>query len=215
MKKLYFPLLCLFLFASCSPHLITQGITDKTSNYVVTTGGQQINLPSVSIDGTAVTGDTARYNINNLSAIKQGHAYYGVQNGVVYDGVYYGKLMLLRRYAGTEYDMSNHTSHAVYSYYLQKQGQASIVFLTGSSLIDNVRDNPLALRKAKAARIFGTINTVSLITTFAGLGCVFLHDGNPIKTPAVMIGLFSMPTFLITLPITSHKRYKAIRVYNR
>lgn len=215
MKKFYSPLLFLFLFASCTPHLITQGITDKTSNYIVTTSGQQINAPSVRLSSAAVSTDTASYSLQNVSAIKVGQAYYGVQNGLVYDGVYYGKLMLLRRYAGIEYDMSNHTSHAVYSYYLQKQGQSSIVLLTGSTLIDNVRDNPLALRKAKAARLFGTINTVSLITTFAGLGCVFLHDSNPIKKPAVTIGLFSMPTFLITLPITAHKRYKAIRVYNR
>jgi len=215
MKKIYHLLLCLFLFASCSPHLVTRGIKDKTSNYIVTTSGQQINAPSVGITGNAVSLDTAVYQLKNISAIKQGQAYYGVQNGLFYEGVYYGKLMLLRRATGTEYDMSNHTSHTVYSYFLQKQGQSDIVLLTNRSLIDRVQDNALALRKAKAARIFANVNFVSLLTTLSGLGCVFLPYSNPIRKPAVTIGLFSMPTFLITLPIAALKRYKTVLVYNR
>src|ERR1700741_2153245 len=118
MKNLYCLLLCGFVFASCTPHLITKGITDKTSNYVVTTDGQQINSSSLTIHGDMVSTDSSTHLIRNLSAIKMGQAYYGVKNDVLYDGVYYGKLMLLRHYGGYAYDMNTHTSHPVYSYYL-------------------------------------------------------------------------------------------------
>lgn len=215
MKKIYAPLLCLLLFASCSPHLITQGIQDKTSNYIVTTGGQQINAGSVNIKENAISVDTASYPRDSISAIKIGQAYYGVKDGVLYDGVYYGKLMLLRRYGGVSYDMSTHTSHSIYNYYLQKEGQADIVDLTNRNLIEYVQDNPLALRKARAARIYTNVNLVTAFTAIAGLACVFLPYSNHLRTPAVTIGLFSMPVFLITLPIGAHKRYKAIIVYNR
>lgn len=216
MKKIYLSLLpCLLLFASCSPHLVTQGIKDKTSNYIVTTSGKKINASSVSFNDVAVSADTATLPIKSVSAIKAGQAYYGLKNGVVYDGVYYGKLMLLRRYWGTSYDMNTHASHAVYAYYLQKEGQSDIVDLTGKNLIDDVQDNPLALRKARAARIYSTVNTVSVFTTIAGLGCVFLPYSSKIRNPAVTVGLFSMPAFLITLPIGPHKKFKSIVVYNR
>ncbi|MFI5160197.1 MAG: hypothetical protein ACHQHN_02925 [Sphingobacteriales bacterium] len=217
MNKFYLPL-CLFgafLLTSCSPHLVTQGIKDKTSNYVVTTDGKKINASSVIFNTSTVAADTANFSIKNISAIKVGPAYYGVKNGVVYDGVYYGKLMLLRHYWGTSYDMNTHMSHPIYAYYLQKEGQSEIVDMTGGSVIDYVQDNPLALRKARAARIYSTVNTVSVFTTIVGLGCVFLPYSSKIRNPAVTIGLFSMPTFLITLPIGPHKRYKSIIVYNR
>jgi hypothetical protein len=215
MKKIYLPLLCLFLFASCSRHLVTQGIKDKTSNYIVTTGGQHINASTVTVHSDAVSADTAKYQLKNISAIKQGQAYYGVQDGLVYDGVYYGKLMLLRRYAGNSYDMTTHSSHPNYDYFLQKEGQSDIVLLTGRNLVDYVQDDPFALRKARASRIYATVSFVSLATTISGLACVFLPYSSPIRKPAVTIGLFSMPTFLITMPIAAHKRYKTIIVYNR
>ena len=215
MIKIYIPLLCLILFTSCRPRLITKGIKDKTSNYIVTTGGKQIDASTVHFNLENVTADTATYAIDSVSAIKKGEAYYGVQDRLFYDGVYYGKLMLLRRYAGMSYDMNNHTSHSVYNYYLQKQGQPEIVDLTSRSLIDYVQDNPLALRKAKTSRICANVSIVSGITTIVGLSCVVLPWSSPIRKPAVLIGLFSMPTFLISLPVASHKRYKSIIVYNR
>jgi len=215
MIKIYFLLLCLFLFASCSTHLVTRGIKDKTSNYIVTTSGQHINASSVNIQKDAVSTDTATYPLTSVSAIKIGQAYYGVKNGTFYDGVYYGRLMLLRRYGGYSYDMNTHSSHPVYNYYLQKEGQSEIVDLTGKNLVESVRDNPLALRKAKAARIYANISLVSAATAITGLSCVFLPYSSPIRKTAVTVGLFSMPTFLITLPIASHKRYKTIIVYNR
>jgi hypothetical protein len=214
MKKRYASLLFLVLLASCSPHLITQGITDEKSNYIVTTAGKQINAASVKVNNNAVTADTARYTLNDVSAIKIGQAYWGVQDGAVYDGIYYGKLMLLRRYAGYEYDMSTHTSHAVYHYYLQKQGQAEIDDLTNRNLIDDVQDDPLALRKARAAAIYTDVTYASCITAIAGLSCVFLPYSSRFRKPAVTAGLFAMPVFLITLPIGPHKKFKAVRVYN-
>lgn len=217
MKKNYslLLLLCIFLLASCSPHLVTQGIKDKTSNYIVTTSGKQINASSVNFNASTISADTTTYPVKSVSAIKVGPAYYGVKNGVVYDGVYYGKLMLLKRYWGTSYDMNTHFSHPVYAYYLQKEGQSEIVDLTGKNLVDYVQDNPLALRKARAARIYSTVNTVSVFTTIVGLSCVFLPYTSKIRNPAVTVGLFSMPTFLITLPIAPHKRFKSVVVYNR
>jgi hypothetical protein len=216
MNKIYFALLCLFLFSSCNPHLVTQGIKDKTSNYVVTTSGQQINLPHVkSLSNDSISTDTSKYPLSSLSAIKMGDVYYGVQDGKFYDGVYYGKLMLLRRYEGNYYNMSDHTSHSIFGYYLQKQGQPDIVDLTNRNLIDYVDDNPLALRKAKAARIYTNVAYVTIFTTIAGIACVFLPDSSPIRKPAVTIGLFSLPAFLISLPTANHKRYKTVLVYNR
>ncbi|MFB9841297.1 hypothetical protein [Mucilaginibacter ginsenosidivorans] len=216
MKKIYLPLLLsLFLFASCSPHLVTQGIKDKTSNYIVTNDGKRINTSSVSIRTGSVTADTGGVTLTNISAIKQGQAYYGVKDGNLYDGVYYGKLMLLRRYAGRSYNMQTHASHAVYNYYLQKADQPEIIDLNGRNLIESVRDNPLALRKARASRIYANISIISAATAITGLSCVFLPYSSPIRKTAVTVGLFSMPTFLITLPIASHKRYKTIIVYNR
>jgi hypothetical protein len=216
MKKIYLPLLsCLFLLASCSPHLVTQGIKDKTSSYIVTTKGQHINSSSVTYNDDIVSTDTATFRVKDVSAVKVGTAYYGLKDGRYYDGVYYGKLMLLKRLWGTSYDMNTHSSHPVYAYYLQKEGQSDIVDLTGKNLVEAVQDNPLALRKAKAARIYSTVNTVSAFTTIVGLSCVFLPYSSKIRNPAVTIGLFSMPTFLITLPIGPHKKFKSVIVYNR
>ena len=99
--------------------------------------------------------------------------------------------------------------------YLQKEGQPAIVDMTGKNLVDYVQDDPLALRKARAARIYSTVNTVTVFTTIAGLGCVFLPYSSKIRNPAVTVGLFSMPAFLITLPIGPHKKYKTVLVYNR
>jgi hypothetical protein len=216
MKKIYLPLLsCLFLLASCTPHLVTRGIKDKTSSYIVTTKGQHINSSSVTYNDDIVSTDTATFRVKDVSAIKVGAAYYGLKDGRYYDGVYYGKLMLLKRLWGTSYDMNTHSSHPVYAYYLQKEGQSDIVDLTGKNLVEAVQDNPLALRKAKAARIYSTVNTVSAFTTIVGLSCVFLPYSSKIRNPAVTIGLFSMPTFLITLPIGPHKKFKSVIVYNR
>ncbi|HJP62657.1 MAG TPA: hypothetical protein VJ844_04405 [Mucilaginibacter sp.] len=216
MRKIYLlPSLCLFLFASCSPRLVTQGIKDKTSNYIVTADGKHINTSSISMEGSSITADTTTYPLTNLSAIKQGQAYYGVKNGKLYNGVYYGKLMLLARYAGRSYDMQTHASHPVYDYYLQKEDEPEIIDLTGKNLVESVRDNPLALRKARASRIYANISIISAATAITGLSCVFLSYSSPIRKTAVTVGLFSMPTFLITLPIASHKRYKTIIVYNR
>lgn len=216
MGKLYVLLsLSLFLFASCSQRLVTRGIKDKTSNYLVTTGGQQINASSIKINNNIVSADTASYSINSVSAIKIGKAYYGIKDGIVYDGVYYGKLMMLRRYEGRSYNMNTHSSRAVYGYYLQKQGQSDIINLNSSTLIESVRDNPLALRKAKASRIFVSLSFATAITSISGLACVFLPYSSPVRKPAVIAGLFSLPAFLITLPVAAHKRNKAIDVYNR
>lgn len=214
MKNFYFQLLCLFLLSSCSPHLVTQGIKDKTSNYVITRSGQQIDQ-AVSVNNHRASESLTSYPLADLSAIKQGPAYYGVKNGLLYDGVYYGKLMLLRRIEGGSYDMNTHITSPRYTYYLQKQGQAEIVQLTNKSLIDNVQDNPLALRKAKAARIYTDVAIISAATFVVGMACLFLPYSSPVRQPAGTVGLLSMPVFLISLPIASHKKYKAIRVYNR
>ncbi|HVS91778.1 MAG TPA: hypothetical protein VHE59_07085 [Mucilaginibacter sp.] len=215
MRNIYFLLLCLFVLTSCSRRLITKNITDKTSSYIVKSGGQKINAQSVSLHGETATADSASYALTDLSAVKIGPGYYGVKNGTLYDGVYYGKLMLLMRYAGSTYDLSTHSTQRHYDYYLQKKGQSDILDLTGKNLVASVSDDPLALRKARASRIYGTVNITSAFTTLAGLGCVFLPYTNPIRKPAVTVGLISLPTFLITLPITSHKRYKSIIVYDR
>lgn len=216
MGKIYLPLLfCLFLFASCSHRFVTQEIKDKTSNYVVDDQGKHINTMSLKLRGDSVITDTGSYPLTNVSAIKRGPAYYGVKNGDLYDCFYYGKLMVLGRYMGTVYNPQNKSFGSLYYYYLQKQDAPEIVNLTDKNLIESVRDNPLALRKAKASRIFSNVSIIAGITTVAGLSCIFLSDSSPIRKPAVTIGLFSMPTFLITLPIASHKRYKAIVVYNR
>ncbi|HTI60410.1 hypothetical protein [Mucilaginibacter sp.] len=216
MGKACLPLLfCLCVFASCSPRLITRGVKDKTSNYIVDNKGKHVNTSSLRMLGDAVMTDTTTYPLTSLSAVKQGQAYYGIKDGNYYDGVYYGKLMLLRRYAGRSYDMQTHASHSVYNYYLQKADQPEIIDLTGRNLVESVRDNPLALRKARASRIYANISIVSAATAITGLSCVFLPYSSPIRKTAVTVGLFSMPTFLITLPIASHKRYKTIIVYNR
>ena len=216
MKKIYIILFTLFALASCKPRLITQGIKDKTSNYVVTTDGKQIDVPSVIVNSNDVQAGAQSYPTTSLTAIKVGEAYYGVKNGNLYDGVYYGKIMLLRQYAGTlvTHSATNNTSTPVYNYFLQKQGQAEIVDLTGRNLVSYVKDDPIALRKAQASRIYSTVSTVSTFTFIAGLACVFLSDSNPLKRPAVTIGLFSIPVFLITGPVGTHKKFKAIRVYN-
>jgi hypothetical protein len=218
MKHIYFLLSGLLILSSCSPHLITRGITDKTSNYVVTNTGKKIYTSTLSVNGQSVSTDSAAaYSLSDLSAIKTGEAYYGVKNGKYYDGVYFGKLILLRRFAGYTYTVSatNRTTTPNYSYYLQKEGQPEILDFTGKNLVESVRDNPLALRKARSARIFGTINIATAATTIAGLSCVFLSYNSPIRKPAVTIGLYSLPVFLVTLPIAGHKKYKAIVVYDR
>jgi hypothetical protein len=216
MKKIYIFLLCFLALTSCKPRLITQGIKDKTSNYVVTTEGKQINVPSVSISSTSVQTDKQSYPIVRLSAIKTGEAYYGVKNGTLYDGVYYGKIMLLRRLVGTSITRTatNTTSRPVYNYYLQKQGETDIVDLSGKNMVNYVQDNPLALRKAKAWRIYSTVSTVTTCTFIAGVACVFLPYSSPVRKPAVTLGLFSLPVAFITGPIGQHKKFKAIRVYN-
>jgi hypothetical protein len=215
MKNFYFPFLCLLILSSCRPRLITRNITDKTSNYVVTTSGQKVNSASVSIHEERVFVDTTAYALKDISAVKIGTAYYGVKNGQFYDGVYYGKLILLRRYRGYTYDMGTHTSTPNYSYYIQKEGQPGILDLTGKNLVESVQDNPLALRKAQAARIYHTVAVVSTVTFISGLACVFLPYSNPIRKPAVTMGLISLPTWIITVPIATHKRYKTIVVYDR
>jgi hypothetical protein len=217
MKKSFTLLFCLFLFASCSTRLVTKGLQNKTSNYVVTTSGKHIDAASVSINDNKVTADTATYQLTNVSAIKIGESYYSLKNGELYEGVYYGKLILLKRFGGMVYTYSTTrtTAHAFYNFYLQKEGQSEIVDFDNKSLIENVRDNPLALRKARAAQIYGTVNTVSIFTAIAGLACVFLPYNSPVRKPGVTVGLFSMPAFLITLPIAPHKKYKAVVVYNR
>lgn len=215
MRKIYFLLLCFFALTSCRPRLITRGITDKTTTYVVTDSGRKVNTSSLNIHDGTVTTDSATYPLKTLSAIKTGESYYGVKNGNLYDGVYYGKLVLLRRNEGMYYDMNSHRYSANYNYYLQKLGEPGILNLNTRNLIASVEDNPLALRKARASRIFGTVSIVSAATAISGLACVFLPYSSPIRKPAVTAGLFSMPVFLITLPITSHKRYKSIIVYDR
>ena len=215
MKKIYTPLLLLFLFASCSPHLVTKGIQDKTSNYIVTAGGKHIDAASVEVTKDAVSAGSATYTLYSISAIKQGQAYYGVKDGQLYDGVYYGKLMLLRRYSGMTYDMNTHLSRASYRFYLQKEGQPDIVDLTNNNLIDYVQDNPLALQKARAAKIYTNVCYISGFTAIAGLACVFLPYSSRVRTPAVTAGLIALPTFIITMPIAGHKKFKAINIYNR
>jgi hypothetical protein len=216
MKKIYIFLLFILVLTSCKPRLITQGIKDETSNYVVTIDGKQIDVPSVDISSTNVQAGTQSYPTASLSAIKTGEAYYGVKDGKLYDGVYYGKIMLLRRFAGTSitYTATNRTSRSIYDYYLQKQGEADIVDLTGRNLVDYVQDNPLALQKARASRIYSTVSTVTTFTFIAGVACVFLPYSSPVRKPAVTLGLFSLPTAFITGPIGKHKKFKAIRVYN-
>lgn len=215
MKKISVPLLCLILLSSCSPHLITKGITDVKSNYVVTTVGKQINAASLKIDKNIVYSDSATYPLTNLSAIKIGQAYWGVQGGGLYDGEYYGKLMLLKRYSGEEIDMNTHSSHPRYSYYLQKQGQSEIDDMTFGNLIYDVQDDPLALRKARAARIYNYVMYGSFATAFTGLLCVFLPYSSHIRSTGVTAGLFSLPVFFITLRISAHKAYKSILIYNQ
>lgn len=214
-KKIYVPVLCLALFTSCSQRLVTQGITNKTSNYVVTTEGKQINTSSLRLNGNAVSADSASYPLSGLSGIKIGPGYWGVQDGGLYQGVYYGKLMLLRRYDGEEIDMNTHMGHPKYSYYLQKQGQSEIDNFSMATLIYDVQDDPLALRKARTARIYKDVMYVSGITAIVGLSCVFLPYTSRIRSTAVTAGLFSMPVFLITLPIGAHKAYKSILIYNQ
>lgn len=215
MKPLYLSLLCVVLLASCSPRVITKGVKDKTSSYVVTQGGEQINIKSLNIKDKTVIGDSASYPLTSLSAVKYGESYFGVKEGNMYDGVYYGKVILLRRLWGSSYDFNTNRSRPVYAYYLQKENQAEIVNFNNKNLQEYVKDNPLALRKAKAARIYSTISYVSIGTTLAGLGCVFLSHSSPIRKPAVTIGLFSLPVFLITMPIAPRKEYRAVKVYNR
>lgn len=215
MKKIYASFLCLALFASCSPRLITKGITDTKSNYVVTTDGKQINAASVKLRPDTVSADGASYALNNVSGIKIGQAYWGVQDGGLYDGVYYGKLMLLKRFDGEVFDMNTHTSHPKYSYYLQKQGQSEIDNFSIGTLIDDVYDDPLALRKARAARIYKDLMYTSFGTALAGLSCVFLPYSSHIRSTAVTVGLFSLPVFFISIPIGSHKAYKSILIYNQ
>lgn len=216
MKKIYLFLLCFLVLASCKPRLITQGIKDKTSNYVVTTDGKQIDVPSSGMNLTNIQVGTQSFPATSLSAIKAGEAYYGVKGGTLYDGIYYGKIMLLRRLVGTSITRSatNTTSSPIYNYYLQKQGKADIVDLTGKNLVNYVQDNPLALRKAQASRIYSTVSMVSTFTFIAGVACVFLPYSSPLRKPAVTLGLFSLPVAFITGPIGRHKKFKAIRVYN-
>jgi len=223
MIKIYLPLLGLLLFASCGPpRLITKGVPVNTPDYIVKTDGKQVDVTHIkSLNEATVTVNThtgkadTTYSLANLSGIKMDDGYLGVQDGKTYTGVYYGRLILLKRFAGISYDMNTHRSHATYRYYLQKQGQPEIVDLNNSNLIDYVQDNPLALRKAKSARIFTDITFASCITAIGGLSCVFLPYSNHLRKPAVTAGLFALPTFLITLPIASHKRYKTIFVYNQ
>jgi|GEM_PF-2323284 len=216
MKKISIFLLCFLVLTSCKPRLITQGIKDETSNYLVTIDGKRIDVPSVDISSTNVQAGTQSYPTASLSAIKTGEAYHGVKDGNLYDGVYYGKIMLLRRLAGTSitHTATNTTSHPIYNYYLQKQGEADIVDLTGRNLVDYVQDNPLALRKARASRICNTVSTITTFTFIAGVACVFLPYSSPARKPAVTLGLFSLPVAFITGPIGQHKKFKAIRVYN-
>ncbi|HWD88995.1 MAG TPA: hypothetical protein VG367_12760 [Mucilaginibacter sp.] len=217
MRDLCFLLSGLFLLTSCSPHFVTRGIKDKTSNYVITSDGKKITARSLSFDNNAARADSTTFRLKSISGIKDGQAYFGVKNGVIYDGVYYGKLIILQRYMGytINYSPTNHSQTPNYSYYIQKEGQPEILDFTGKNLVESVRDNPLALRKARSARIFSTISITTAATTIVGLGCVFLPYSSKIRDPAVTIGLYSLPTFLITLPIAAHKKYKTVIVYDR
>jgi hypothetical protein len=194
-------------------------LPDKTSNYIVTTQGNHVNSTSLKIRRYEVRTDSSSYPISGLSAIKKGRVFYSVQDGQLYNCVYFGKLMLLNGYAYTmqEVNMQTHgsSSYAVYHYFLQRQGQSNIVELTNKNLIEHVQDNPLALQKARASRIYSDIAITSVFTTIAGLGCVFLPQSSHIRKPAIIIGLFSIPTSWISSRISKHKKYKAVVEYDR
>lgn len=221
MTKTGFAILSALLFSSCSSKLITKGLPLNSPDFVVTTEGKKIESPSVSIQqGSVKVGDTVFLN-KSLSGVKKGQAYYGVKDGSYYNGVLYGKINLLTRVDGYSFSTNSaggSSSHAISSFYIQKNGRPEIAYLASRALKDYVRDNPLALRKARAADIFGTVNLTTLFTSIAGILCVFIPETEKnykVREIAIRTGLYSLPVYIVTLPIAPRKRLNAVKVYNR
>ncbi len=226
MKNIYFralsPILCIILLTSCSPRFVTKGIIDTESNYIVTSDGKKVEANVIKIENTdGVTVDDKHYSLDELSAIKQKNQYYGVSEGKLYQGFIYGKVMVVGQVG---FDLSytpptagspgGSSSHPRMFYFIQKAGQPEIVPLTGKNLVNYVEDNPDALRKARAAKIYSTLSIVSIFTGTVGLTTAILAKNIPLQGPIGFIGLISLPLGVLAIPIGNHKIHKAVQIYN-
>lgn len=101
------------------------------------------------------------------------------------------------------------------NYYLQRQNSSEIDFLTNKNLIDYTADNAVAVRKAKAAKIWHIITYTTAATSIVGLTSAIFLTSSGKGSFAGAIGAASLPVFLVSMPVGNHKTKKAIRVYNR
>ncbi|TKC00786.1 hypothetical protein [Pedobacter cryophilus] len=160
-----------------------------------------------------------------VSEVKKGQSFTVFSEGTSYQGSYYGKLNVFTEYGGRQYTGMQYNSptgnsmgpsyQSTYNYYIQKRGQNEVYKFSLNQLKELITDNPLAFRKASAAKIYSKIAIPSVLIAITGITAgVFLKEG-PIKSIAGTAGLIALPLYIITLPIASAKSKNAIKVYNR
>lgn len=188
-------------------------------NYKTTVSGD-----TVFDDGTIRKAKETPVNVEKkeITEEKFGRNFTVYQGKKGYTGVYYGKLNVLMANMRTTYGnygsgvgtVNGMSYRTTADYFLQKRGENAIYNMTSKNLVTLTTDNPLANRKAKAARVYQKLFVGSMITGVASIGsAIFLGE----KAANVAAGAFliSFPTALITMPIAVSKQRKALKIYNK
>jgi hypothetical protein len=238
MKKIYFNLtliaLCLFVLTSCSSRyrFVTKGLSETDSSYLITKAGKRIDANEIVVKPRKLKVDGQTYPIGDLSVIKSKKMYFVIHDGKLYLTEMYGKINLLYTLSyTTTYSTSNYaagsgmsgmnnmsTTNVTKSYYLQKQGSATVDRLTRGTFLDYVSDNPDALAKAKAHYTWQYTTYVSFVAGAASM--IYLVksvDSNSTfsslqKPLGALVGSFVLHGVLSS--IADHKLHKAIEIYN-
>ncbi|HMI05503.1 MAG TPA: hypothetical protein VK541_23645 [Pedobacter sp.] len=210
----------LLFLSSCGIHFHTQGLPDKTSNYVVTNKNDTIKAQTIEVKRDEIIADQVVYQKTEVSAVKRKKDFYVQQNGDWYNTVVYGKLRVLSAFGGYQTTFNTSTSRMTSSpsidLFLQKPGD-KVFGLDSKTLMELTKDNPPAYRKANAARIYRTLAWVMTIAAIGGTGtAVLTRDANSsVSTIAFTAGMIGFPGMLISIPIANKKVKNAVKIYNR
>ncbi|WP_139113152.1 hypothetical protein [Mucilaginibacter sp. PPCGB 2223] len=213
------------------------------SSYLITTSGKRIDAATIDVKPGQLTVDGKPYPLNDVSSIRSKKMYFGVSNGMLYQGESVGRINVLYDvmevptytptygtpgygYGATSSALpTGHTTTR--KYYIQKRGSSRIDKMTVGIVADYVADNPEALAIAKGAKrwkagylaSFGGIG-VGAVAAFASIfGSGGTDASGRVKEPSI-VGPGIVCTVSLVAAEVSYVTYnvrmiKAIEVYNR